>query len=184
MAGKYYIDNVKFYDELVIFLDACKKAEAAGEELPRVPEYVGECFMLLARNMGKAPNFSRYPFLQDMQSDAVINCVKYVRNFDPSPDRGKNPFAYFSQYVKNAFLQRIRLEKKSLYTRYKEYQSFCVSEQLEGLEGYGPPELNEISNSFIRHFEDQLEREKIKKKLNRAKQSNTLSKYFEDENNE
>lgn len=180
---RQYINNEHFYECLVGYLDECNEAELKGEQIPRIPEYIGECFILLAKNVGKAPNYSRYTYLEEMQSDAIINCVKYVRNFNPA--FGKNPFAYFTQYVNNTFKQRIRIEKKKMYTRYKEYQSFQVSEQLEYVTGgnyAGGPELNEISNEFIRQFERSMVEEKEKKRINRIKSTNSIGNYFEDVN--
>lgn len=184
----YYIDNDKFYDVLVDFLEKCNIAEEKGEEIPRVPEFIGECFLLLANNIAKAPNWSRYPFIQDMKSDAVLNCLKYIRNFKPTricSETGKTiknkPFSYFTQYVHNTYKQTIKEEKKNLYKRYKEYQSFQVQAQLSGELGACPPELNEISNVYIDSYEDSMEKEKQRKREKRNRTTGTLSSFFEDE---
>lgn len=185
-----YIDNEKFYEAMCNFIEDCNQAEADGKELPRVPEYVGECFILLARNIARAPNFSRYPFIQDMQSDAVLNCIKYIRNFKPTrvdPETGKTiknkPFSYFSQYVFNTFKQSIKTEKNSLYSRYKEVQAFQITEQLAGQPDALPPWIKDVSNKFIERHEESLEREKERKKANRSKSksSNSISNFFEDD---
>jgi DNA-directed RNA polymerase specialized sigma24 family protein len=51
-----------------------------------------------------------------MISDGIENCLQYIYNFDP--DKGKNPFAYFTQIIYYAFLRRIQKEKKYLYTKH------------------------------------------------------------------
>lgn len=186
----YYIDNNQFYDVLVEFLRECDEAEARGEELPRVPEFIGECFMLLATNIARAPNWSRYPFIQDMKSDAVLNCIKYIRNFKPTRicmETGKviknRPFSYFTAYVHNSYKQTVKEEKKNLYKRYKEYQAFQVEVQLSD-EGWAcPEELNEISNAYIENYEESLEREKERKRDTRRKRNtmHSMQDFFEDE---
>ncbi len=185
---KYYINNDQFYEALVDFLQKCDEADANGVEIPRVPEFIGECFLLLAKNIAKAPNWSRYPFIEDMQMDAALNCLKYIRNFKPTridAETGKivksRPFSYFTQYVHNTYKQTIKEEKKNLYKRYKTYQSFQIEVQLSGEVGACPPEQNEISNKYIEHYEESIEREKQRKRENRSKNTNSISNFFEDD---
>lgn len=183
-----YINNDEFYDVLVEYLDACDKADLAGEEQPRIPEFIGHCFLLLAKNVGKASNFSQYTFLEEMQSDSVLNCVKYIRNFKShrlDPETGEliknRPFSYFTQYVINTFKQRIKDERKNMYSRYKMYQNFQIEEQLAGQSGACPPELNDISNQHISSYERDMEQEKERKRLNRLKPGVTLSDFYEED---
>ena len=56
-------------------------------------------------------------FREDMISDGIENCVKYINNFDP--ERSTNPFAYFTQIIHYAFLRRIQKEKKQLEIKTK-----------------------------------------------------------------
>jgi hypothetical protein len=188
-----YINNRQMFDSLVLYLNACDKAEAAGEELPVIPRYLGECFLQIAQKLSTKANFSGYPFIEEMRSDGVINCVKYIRNFNPEYT---NPFAYFTQYIKNAFLQRIESEKKNLYIRYKVYQDLQILEQINGIEEIGAtqwnknrnsvssrpaggPELNDISNDFIKAFEERIL--KNKKSYQAKAVSNTVTEFFEAE---
>ena len=45
-----------------------------------------------------------------MICDGIENCVRYIHNF--SPEKSKNPFAYFTQIIYFAFLRRISMEKQ------------------------------------------------------------------------
>jgi len=45
-----------------------------------------------------------------MIAEAVLTCMKYAHNFNP--EKTDNPFAYFTQYCNNAFLQVMEREKK------------------------------------------------------------------------
>jgi len=112
-----YVNNKEFLDALVIYKMDCAKAEAAGEPLPRIPNYIGECFHKIATHLSYKPNFVNYMFRDDMISDGVENCVMYIKNFDPQ--KSTNPFAYFTQMIYFAFLRRISKEKKQLEIKSK-----------------------------------------------------------------
>lgn len=180
-----YINNREMYQHLVEYLDGCDEAEAAGKEIPPIPKYLGECFLQIAQKLSTKPNFAGYPFIEEMRSDGVINCVKYIRNFKPLYQNAAgetvegNPFAYFTQYIKNAFLQRIQIEKKNLYTRHKAYQDLQVLEAVNGQEGIAAMELNDISNEFIKSFEQRLWNNK--RKVQTKKAANTVTKFFDKE---
>ena len=175
-----YINNREMYDVLVIWLDECEANEAKGELAPQIPRYLAECFMQISNRLGTKSNFSGYTFLEDMKGDALINCVKYCRNFNP---KYTNPFAYFTQYVKNAFIQRILKEKANLYSRYKIYQDLQLLDQLNGTEGIGSPELNDITNSYIASFETTLQNNKKKYHSRRVSDreniANTVTDFFD-----
>jgi len=113
----HYIDNENFYKEISAWKHDVKEAQNAGDKNPPITNYIGECFMSIAENLSKKGNFIKYPFRDDMVSDAIENCVMYAHNFDP--DKSKNPFSYFTQITYFAFLRRIEKEKKQMYIKYK-----------------------------------------------------------------
>lgn len=96
---------------------AVQAAEEAGSERPRVPEYIGECISLIAKNLARKPNFMNYSFKEEMIGDGIENCLMYIDNFNPI--KYKNPFAYFTQIIYYAFLRRIQKEKKQTYIKHK-----------------------------------------------------------------
>jgi hypothetical protein len=113
----HYIDNIKFYENMTDWIKGVREAQNADEKNPPITNYIGECFMSIAENLSKKGNFIKYPFRDDMISDAIENCVMYAHNFDP--DKSKNPFSYFTQITYFAFLRRIEKEKKQMYIKYK-----------------------------------------------------------------
>lgn len=115
MAG-IYVDNEKFYLVLCEYLDAVKKSKENGEPEPRIPDYIGECLLLIAEKLATRYNFSAYTFKDDMVGDALLNCLKYLKNFNPFY---KKPFAYFTWIMWRAFLRRIYAEKKQSYIKHK-----------------------------------------------------------------
>jgi hypothetical protein len=52
-----------------------------------------------------------------MVSDAVLNCITYIGNFDP--EKSKSPFGYLTQICWFSFVRIINKEKKEKYTQYK-----------------------------------------------------------------
>ena len=102
----HYVDNKKFFAEMVKWKDLVKQAEHVGDPKPQVTEYIGECFLLIAERLSTRPNFINYPYRDEMIGDAIENCLMYAANFDP--EKSKNPFAYFTQITYFAFLRRIK----------------------------------------------------------------------------
>lgn len=173
-----YVNNRAMLESICQWQDDCILAEAEGKEQPMMPNYLAECFMQIANRYATKPNFYNYPFKEEMVSDAILTCVKYCKNFNR--EKSNNPFAYFTQFVKNTFLQRIKIEKKNLYLKYKNYQDLQIGEQLNGDEGLAAPDLNDISHEFIRSYEEKLVEEK-KVRTKKSTIANTVTKFLEDQ---
>jgi hypothetical protein len=116
MTNKY-IDNSKFFSEMVEWKSEYTKSQELGEKPPPVNNYIGECFWKIAENLSHKSNFLNYPFRDDMIGDAIENCIMYAHNFNP--DKSKNPFSYFTQITYYAFIRRIQKEKKQSYIKFK-----------------------------------------------------------------
>lgn len=154
MAKKHYIDNSQFLQEMVAYTDKVKDAKDKGTLKPRIPEYVGKCFMMIAENLSHKPNFISYTFRDEMISDAIENCVQYASNFNA--DKSKNPFAYFTQIVYYAFLRRIQREKKQLYVKYKSAELSGSIDEFDQLDSDGVNrqfELYDNISQFIETYE-------------------------------
>lgn len=123
---EHYVNNKQLLEALINYRARVAKAEkkyiekydhkppksGPWEGKPRIPNYLGECFLKIATHLSYKPNFVNYMFREDMISDGIENCVQYIHNFDP--EKSKNPFAYFTQIIHYAFLRRIQKEKKQL----------------------------------------------------------------------
>jgi hypothetical protein len=162
----YYIDNRKLYDELCIHKEACRAATERGVETPRVTSYVGECIMLLSKNIGNMACFSGYSYLEEMIGDGVENCMMYgISNFDPTrcyPDKVPTPYSYFTQIITWAFIRRIQKEKKQHYIKLKNCRKQILVEQLHD-NRYTPP-VEEVNNDqFIKKFEEDIAKKKQKR---------------------
>jgi len=115
--SEHYVNNKEFLAALIRHRENIEIAELQGKEKPRIPRYIGECFLKIATHLSFKPNFVNYMFKEDMISDGIENCVQYIHNFNP--EKSQNPFAYFTQIIHYAFLRRIQKEKKQLEIKNK-----------------------------------------------------------------
>jgi len=109
--SEHYVNNKDFLYALTDYKMAVNRAKESGEPKPRIPRYIGQCFLKIATHLSYKPNFVNYMFREDMICDGVENCVQYIDRFDTNR---ANPFAYFTQIIYYAFLRRIQKEKKQL----------------------------------------------------------------------
>tara|TARA_Y100000004_G_scaffold87987_1_gene98630 strand:+ start:745 stop:1239 length:495 start_codon:yes stop_codon:yes gene_type:complete len=109
---EYYVNNKEFLEAITVYRKKVIASKENGTAKPRVPNYIGECFLKIATHLSYKPNFVNYMFREDMICDGIENCLQYIDNFDP--EKSSNPFAYFTQIIYYAFLRRIQKEKKQL----------------------------------------------------------------------
>ncbi len=112
-----YVDNRQLYDALVEYRKKCNETENAGRKQPKLPDFIGECILKIATRLSYRPNFANYPYREEMVSDAVLNCITYIDNFDPS--KSTSPFGYLTQICWFSFVRIINREKKEKYTQYR-----------------------------------------------------------------
>lgn len=171
-----YINNKEFYSLICDFKEKCKEADANDLPLPRIPEKIGQCFIMIATRLSNKGNFVGYTYKDEMISDALENCITAIHSFNP--EKSKNPFAYFTQIIWFAFLRRIEKEKKQTYVKYKALEQLVVSSDLmdeEGGNGYSNYDLiNEKMVPIIEKFE----KTKLKKKT--KKEASGIEKFTED----
>lgn len=168
---KHYVNNRELYDALVVYQRA-RRASTDDATRPEIPRYVGVCLMMICDRLSMKPNFIGYSYRDEMIADAIENCVAAVDNFDP--DRGKNPFAYFTQIAYNAMIRRIGREKKQSYVKHKHMEHMMTmgdDVQLQELDTYHPSggKVGEGASSgmarsqeVIRSFEESLANRKEK----------------------
>lgn len=116
---RYYIKNADFLADL-------KRWKESGDE--NIPDYIAEYFVKLANNIISRWNFSNYTYKEDMVGHALLTCIRYSHNFDVNHP-ASNPYAYFSQYIWNAYRQILNREK-SLHDFKKEMIEETVTPSL------------------------------------------------------
>ena len=173
----HYVDNEQFLESMIKYKNEIKQAKETDEPPPRIPEYLGECFLKIANRLSFRPNFINYAFREDMISDGIENCIQYMNNFNP--EKSSNPFAYFTQIIYYAFIRRIQKEKKQLYIKYKTMESSpSLSENVEvsandSDKGYNQETMTADQKvnmyDFIKNFEDAKKAKSTKKEPPKTK---------------
>lgn len=143
-----YVDNKKLYEALVVWLSERKAAQRKKAPLPPLPDYIGECILLMANRLAQKANFVNYTFKDDMIGDAMESCLRYLHNFNP--ERSTNAFAYVTQILHNAFVRRIQRERRNSYTK-----AILIS---HGMPGYDVQEGddNDYTNTYVDFLQENI----------------------------
>ena len=163
-----YVDNKQLYAVIIDYKARVAEAKTNETTKPQIPNYVGECILLIAQRLSTKPNFVNYSYRDEMVSDGIENCISYFDNFDPA--KSDNPFAYFTQIIYYAFLRRIQKEKKQVYIKHKTAEnSMLFNELVEQGEGedlnFSPVDFDsENVSDFIKAFEEGIDKKKVKRK--------------------
>lgn len=181
-TSNHYIDNNEFFVAMSEWKKLWVEAKDSGGQNPPVTEYIGSCFLKIAENLVRRPNFMNYHYRDDMIGDGVENCMLYCYNFDP--EKSHNPFSYFTQIIYYAFIRRIQKEKKENYIKYKKLRDmdhdgrFAIGffneqeksyhEQMEDRQAQDDiyADILEIKEDDIKQFKEK-ENNKKKKKVNK-----------------
>jgi DNA-directed RNA polymerase specialized sigma subunit len=99
-AGKtIYLNNKELLAEV-------KRAKKKGQ----MTDLLARMLMLLCSKYAKKGNFINYSYNEDMQAYAMMMLVRTWNSFDP--EKSNNPFAFFTQCIKNSFIQFLNQESR------------------------------------------------------------------------
>jgi hypothetical protein len=162
--SEHYVNNKEFLKEMIEWKKQYRKSIRQKTNPPPITNYIGECFMSIAENLIRRPNFVNYPFKEDMIGDAIENCITYCYNFDSK--KSENPFAYFTQIIYYAFLRRIQKEKKQNIIKYKYLKHLDTKGDFnEILKGMNLPEEEIEKIKEITEVDVKKPRKKRRKKI-------------------
>lgn len=180
----HYVDNQKFYQEILNHKKKVKEAREKGLEDPKLPNYIGECIWKIASKLANKPCFINYSYRDEMISDGIENCILYFNDYNP--DIGKNPFAYFTQVIYFAFLRRINKEERNRYIIYKNFQETIINNGHAGylVDGDDNHVMSVNLYDNINDFMERFEKKEAIKKEKRKTAKEGLIKFYEEENNE
>lgn len=94
---------------------------------------------MLCKRYASRGNFVNYTYNDDMQSYAMLMLVKSWASFNP--DVSNNPFAFYTQCIKNSFIQYLNKEQKhrdirdALLTEHGLTPSFHCQDQDDDMSG-------------------------------------------------
>lgn len=180
----HYVDNQKFYQEILKHKEKVKEAREKGLEDPKLSNYIGECIWKIANKLSCKPCFLNYSYREEMVSDGIENCILYFNDYDPNIT--KNPFAYFTQVIYYAFLRRINKEEKNRYIIYKNFQETIINNGhagflVDGDDNHAVP-VNMYDN--INDFMERFEKKEAVKKEKRKQAKEGLIQFYEEEKDE
>lgn len=104
--------------------DIMKQVILSREKDEMTDELVKMLTILTAKYASKG-NYAGYSYNEDMQAFAMMGMVNAWRKFNP--EAGNNPFAYYTQCVKNFFTQYMNSEKHQQRIRDKALVSAGLS---------------------------------------------------------
>lgn len=96
---KNYLNNKDMLEEVM-------KSKEQGQ----MTDKLAHMLQTLCARYGRRGNFANYTYNEDMQAYAMYMLVRTWNNFNP--EKSKNPFAFFTQCVKNSFIQYLNHEKR------------------------------------------------------------------------
>ncbi len=96
---KNYVNNADLLKELEL-----------SHKQNRMTEELGKMLLLLSQRYVRIPRFAKYTYTDDMEGFALMTLCKVWKGFDST--KSNNPFAYFTQCIKNAFFQYDNGERK------------------------------------------------------------------------
>lgn len=115
---RYYVNNSKFLKQLRYFYETNIFTEELGKSITAI-----------ANKLINSGKFIEYTYKDEMVSDAILKMVKAIndKKFDVNKT---NPFSYFTTITFNAFIARIKKEKK-LQTTKEEYREYLNRKSME-----------------------------------------------------
>lgn len=169
----YYLDKDQMRDALRKYRDDYRKSVEDGVEAPRVPEYLGECFLNISKGLAMKHNFRHYSFVNDMIMDGVMTCLKYIKSFDPdkiSERTGKpvSPLSYFTQTCFYSFINRINEEEEEAAVKWELLLKADIEAYTEGDDDSGDFKMN--LSEFIKALGPQKHIDKKKQKTSKKKE--------------
>lgn len=167
----HYVSNKKFSQAVCEYCELVKKAKANKEEIPKITNYIGECFLKIAEGLSHKHNFVRYTYREEMVMDAVENCIKAIHNYDIDKATRTglpNAFSYFTQISYFAFLRRIAKEKKQSDVKWKYIEKAGIEDFIQ----YNEFDENEA------HVSEQAFVDMLKERIDKVKDTDQKIKEF------
>lgn len=152
-----YINNKDLFEVMSKFYYDCKEAKEQERQTPKIPEYVGKCFLQICNKLSSRSNFANYTYRDEMVEDGIENCIMAVYGFNP--ERSSNPFAYFTQIAWNAFIRRIKREKKETYIKHKNFENNILLDELM-MASASIRKTSERAQDVISDYEEFLKKDK------------------------
>lgn len=109
-----YVDNKALYKAICDWKEKCR----IEGKIVKQCDTIGLAIQLISKGLSKRFNFSGYTpsWKEEMIADGIEASIKGLINFDET--KYTNPHAYITQACFNAFVQRIKKERKEMAKKY------------------------------------------------------------------
>ena len=158
----HYVNNAEFSQAVVDYVTIVNDCQRNNTEIPKVPDYIAQCFLRISEGLSHKSNFIRYTYREEMVMDAVENCLKAILNYnlEAATRTGKpNAFAYFTQITWYAFLRRIAKEKKQQDIKMKYLTKSGIENFVDN--EHGDNMTHQVVGAFVDNLRDRIEKVKL-----------------------
>jgi len=155
----HYVNNADFSQAVVDYVTIVNECRDNNNQIPKVPNYIAQCFLRIAEGLSHKSNFIRYTYREEMVMDAVENCLKAIHNYnlEAATRTGRpNAFAYFTQITWYAFLRRIAKEKKQQDIKMKYLTKSGIENFVEN--EHGDAMTNQVVGAFVDNLRDRIDK--------------------------
>lgn len=131
----FYIKNSLLLKEILASKEIQEKYPERKPSECLTPELV-EMITTLIENYSKHDSFRNYTYIEDMKGEACVILCQNALKFNP--ERSSNPFAYYTQIIKNSFRTELKKEKNIR----------DIKDKLLESQGFNPSYTKQLENEF------------------------------------
>lgn len=179
--SNHYVDNEKFLETIIRYKKECKEYREKNNTTDRLKnkdyEYIGACILKIAQKLSNTPNFNRYTWKDEMIEVGIMDCIKYMENFDET--KYKNPFAYFTQLCWYASLRKIADEKKQKKLKGQLILNSGILENFD-LTDRQQHDDGEYNQAYMQYLSQFIEEDKPKEKNKLRKTTRAYQKKMQE----
>lgn len=144
-----YVDPEQFFQDMLAF-----REKRGIDPKCKIPNSIASAILLIGKNVVKHPKFMKFkPIRDDMTSQAVENCIRYINNWNP--EFGK-PFGYFSTIAFYACLKVVRDEKFEYLKRHEVARRHGIETLFEEALKNGGENLEAIEEGIYTAFSGRI----------------------------
>ena len=154
------VNNKQLYKDIC---DWKQQIKEKGEHV-KMPDSIGQAIMNIAVGFSGYWKFSGYSssWKSEMVEDAVLANVKGLLNFDET--KYDNPHAYITQACYNAFIQRIKSEKKEQAIKHRYFLDHVYDEEDEEMTKIADETFIQDIHEKLNKYDDSIKKESISTK--------------------
>ncbi|QOI66544.1 RNA polymerase sigma factor for late transcription [Erwinia phage FBB1] len=147
-----YVNNKELLQEIIVWKQSVRN-NPNPEKPVKMSDKIGLAIMLISEGLSKRFNFSGYTpaWKQEMIDDGIEAAIKGLFNFDET--KYNNPHAYITQACFNAFVQRIKKERKEMAKKYSYFVHNVYDSRCEDMNAIADETFIQDIYDKLKHYE-------------------------------